>query len=171
DDNLVTLHHSDKFRGPGFEPITFKLEKITTNNLVDSKGRLTPTVHAIAITGQEEEEQAASAEHDEDELLTALENKKALSIADLARACGWLLTNGEPHKSKVDRVMTRLLATKLVKRVRGRHYKLTEEGKNILNQTNDKDEVIENRSGATSSSKPFHALWGAKQRPTIPCAY
>ena len=94
DEDLITLHHSDKFRGPGFEPITFKLEKITTDKLVDSKGRQIPTVHAVAISGQEEEEQEANAERNEDELLAALVGKKALSVADLARACNWTLANG-----------------------------------------------------------------------------
>ena len=28
EDGLITLHHSDKFRGPGFEPITFRLDRI-----------------------------------------------------------------------------------------------------------------------------------------------
>src|SRR5262249_52470549 len=74
DETLVTLHHN-KIRGPGFEPMTFKLEKITTTALVDSKGRLMPTVHAVAISGQEEEQQEASAEREEDELLGTLTGK------------------------------------------------------------------------------------------------
>jgi hypothetical protein len=172
DENLVTLHHSpDKFRGPGFEPITFKLEKITTTQLVDSKGRLLPTVHAVAISGREEEEQEASAERDEDALLAALGGKKVLSIADLARACRWLLANGEPYKSKVDRVITRLLATKLVKRVRGNKYRLTDEGKKLLTQDEDDDETVEDRGGAAGSKKAFHALRGMKQRQTVSCAF
>src|SRR5262245_39808823 len=77
-DDLVTLHHSPaKFRGPGFEPITFKLETITTTNLLDSKGRLIPTVHAVAISGQEEEEQQASAEREEDLLLAQINGKRS----------------------------------------------------------------------------------------------
>src|SRR5262249_15615805 len=175
DENLVTLHHSpDKFRGPGFEPITFKLEKITTTMLVDSKGRLIPTVHAVAISGQEEAEQEANAEREEDELLAALAGPKPLSIADLARACGWLLASGEPHKSKVDRVLKRLQADKLAKRVRGNKYRLTPEGQKEADDDDEGyDEVekrVEDRGGATGK-KPFHALRGMKQRPTVPCAY
>jgi len=171
-DDLVTLHHSpDKFRGPGFEPITFKLEKITTTNLVDSKGRLMPTVHAVAISGQEEEEQEANAERDEDLLLAQVNGKR--SIADLAHACGWMLPSGDPHKSKVDRIIRRLQNQKpaLVKMVRGRRYQLTDEGKKLLKQDEDDDEVINDRSGAAGSKKAFHALRGMKQRPTVPCAY
>jgi len=168
-DDLVTLHHSpDKFRGPGFEPITFRLEKITTTNLVDSKQRLIPTVHAVAISGQEEEEQEASAERDEDLLLAQVNGKR--SVADLARACGWILPSGDPHKSKVDRVIRRLQHDRLVKPVRGRHWQLTDEGKKLLKQDDEEDEVAD-RGGAVGSKKSFLALRGMKQRPTVPCAY
>jgi hypothetical protein len=150
DDNLVTLHHSDKFRGPGFEPMTFKLEKITTTKLVDSKGRLIPTVHAVAITEQEEAQQEASAEQEENQLLAALAGIKALSIADLARACSWLLPDGGPYKNKVQRVLDRLLRDKLVKKVRGRRWRLTDEGRKAAGVDNeDEDEQrSEDRGGA-----------------------
>jgi hypothetical protein len=173
---IITLHHSDKFRGPGFEPITFKLEKITTDKLVDGKKRQIPTVHAVAITGQEEEEQEANAEREEDELLAALTGKKALSIADLARACDWKFANGEPYKSKVQRVLGRLKSAKpaLVKQERNRRWALTEEGRKAAGVDDEEDDeterTVEDRSGAPGK-KPFHALRGMKQRPTVPCAY
>jgi DNA-binding PadR family transcriptional regulator len=173
DDNLATLHHLDKWRGPGFEPITFKLEKITTEKLVDSKDRQLPTIHAVAITAAEEEEQEASTEYDENRLLVALAGKKPLSIADLAQRCGWLLANGEPHKSKTDRILRRLQTDGLVKRVRGRKYRLTDKGRQELGDDDD-DEItktVEDRSGAAGSKKPFHALRGMKQRATVPCAF
>jgi DNA-binding MarR family transcriptional regulator len=172
DENLITLHHSDKFRGPGFEPITFKLEKITTHKLVDRKGREIPTVYAVAISEQEEEAQEASAERDEDQLLAELAKNPKRSVADLARACGWLLINGEPHKSKVDRVLKRLQADKLVKRVRGKHWRLTPEAEKMLEEE-EEEQQAEDRSGARGGMKaqPFHALRGMKQRPTVPCAY
>src|SRR5262249_27754997 len=174
DENLVTLHHSDKFRGPGFEPITFKLDKITTTNLVDRKGRLIPTVLAVAISEQEEEEQEVNAERDEDELLAALGSTKAHSIAGLARACNWTFANGDPAKSKVQRVLARLLADKLVKRVRGRHYRLTDEGRKAAGVAAEDDETeqkVEDGGGAVGSKKAFRALRGMKQRDTVPCAF
>jgi DNA-binding MarR family transcriptional regulator len=175
DDHLASLRpDANKFRGPGFEPITFKLEKITTPELVDRKGRLLPTVQAVAISEREEEQQAEEAEHDEDQLLEELDRDPDRSVADLARACGWLLSNGEPHKSKTDRVLTRLVADKLIKKVRGRRYRSTPEGKKALKALKgDDDETeqrIEDRSGALSK-KPFHPLRGMKQRDTVPCAY
>jgi AAA domain len=171
DDDLITFHHGNKFRGPGFEPITFRLEKFTTPKLVDSKGRLIPCVEAVAITEQEEEHQTAEAEHDEDTLLTELRRDPDRSVADLARACGWLLANGEPHKSKTYRVLERLEDAKLIKKVRGRHWHVTKEGNEALEDNGNVDETVADRSGAVSSKKPFHALRGMKLRPTIPCAY
>jgi DNA-binding PadR family transcriptional regulator len=102
-------------------------------------------------------------------------SKRPRSIADLARACSWLLANGEPHKSKVDRVMRRLKDDQLIKRVRGRKYQLTDKGRKEagLDDDDDNDEIektIEDRSGAVSE-KPFHALRGMKQRNTVPCAF
>ena len=50
------------------------------------------------------------------------------SMNELARSCGWLWQNGEPAKSKVERVLKRLKAEKLVKYSRGR-WVLTPDGK------------------------------------------
>src|SRR5262249_4621052 len=168
DETLVTLHYN-KIRGPGFEPITFKLDKVTTPALVDSKGRELPTVRAVSLSGKEEAEQEASAERDEDQLLAALSGKKQTSIADLARICDWLLKNGEPHKSKVDRVLKRLAANKLVTRVRGKHWQLTPKGKELV-EGEQKEKRAEERGSATDSKKPPFALRSKKQGPTVPCA-
>jgi hypothetical protein len=171
DENLITLNYN-KLRGPGFEPITFKLDKITTPALVDSKGRQIPTVHAVAITEAEEKKQEESAEYEENRLLAALAGKKPLSVAELAQRCGWLHADGTPYKSKVQRVIARLKVDQLVMRVRGRKYRLTEKGRKELGADDD-DEItktVEDRSGAVSN-KPFHALRGMKQRDTVPCVY
>jgi hypothetical protein len=127
DDALVELHHN-KIRGPGFEPMTFRIEKITTDKLVDSKGRPISTVRAVPISDQEEESQSRQVRDDEDLLLAALLKDSDCSVADLARGCGWILQNGEPHKSKVYRGFERLEKAKLAKKKRGR-WTLTEEGK------------------------------------------
>jgi hypothetical protein len=126
-DDLVRLHHN-KIRGPGFEPMTFKLERVTSAALVDSKGRELPTVKAVAVSEQEEATEKQGARHEEDTLLAVLAENSDRSLADLARACGWTWKSGEPAKSKVERVLGRLRADKLVKPVRGR-WVLTEEGK------------------------------------------
>jgi hypothetical protein len=50
------------------------------------------------------------------------------SIADLANACSWHSSSGEPHKSKVHRVMKRIEKDKLAILKRGT-WALTESGK------------------------------------------
>jgi hypothetical protein len=129
DDVLVELHYN-KIRGPGFEPMTFKLEKITTTNLTDKKGRLLPTVRAMLISESEEESQAQNTRGDEDKLLAALLKDPDRSVADLARACNWTSPNGEPYKSKVHRILERLskVRPKLVAKVRDQ-WALTDAGK------------------------------------------
>jgi hypothetical protein len=129
DETLVELHHN-KIRGPGFEPITFRIEKITTDSLVDSKGRPISTVRAVPISDQEEETQSRQVREDEDMLLAALLKNPDRSVAELAKACDWILQNGEPHKSKVHRNLERLEKAKFLKKKRGRCV-LTDEGKDV----------------------------------------
>ena len=47
---LLDLHHTDKLRGPGFEPVNFRLETVNTTRLADKKGRIIPTVRAVWIS-------------------------------------------------------------------------------------------------------------------------
>jgi hypothetical protein len=53
DTKLIEMSHN-KMRGPGFEPMTFKLETLTSPKLVDKKGREIPTVQAVLISEAEE---------------------------------------------------------------------------------------------------------------------
>jgi hypothetical protein len=85
DDVLVKLHHN----GPGFEPLTFRLEKITTTRLVDAKGRLLPTVRAVPISEAEEATQAQHVRRDEDRVLAPCSpNPIDRSPTSLAHASG-----------------------------------------------------------------------------------
>jgi len=124
---LLDLHHTDKFRGPGFEPVSLRLETITTMRLMDTKGRLIPTVRAVWISESENEQQTVRARGDEDILLKAL-IQSGQSLGDLARACNWLLADGQPYKSKVTRTLKRLMEDRLVVVKRGEHV-LTDAGK------------------------------------------
>jgi hypothetical protein len=128
---LLDLHHSDKLRGPGFEPISLRLETVTTTRLMDRKGRLIPTVRAAWISDAETERETEDARSDEDALLQAM-LMPGQSIAHLAEAGGWLTSKGEPYKSKVQRVLKRLEKDKLVITKRG-VATLTEAGKAAAN--------------------------------------
>jgi hypothetical protein len=115
---MLNLHHSDKLRGPGFEPISLRLETVTTDRLTDKKGRLIPTVRAVWVSDAESQRETEGARRDEDALLRAMLIPER-SIADLATACGWQTSSGEPYKSKVQRTLKRLEKDKLVTTKRG----------------------------------------------------
>ena len=127
DGTMLDLHHSDKLRGPGFEPIGLRLVTVNTTRLADKKGRLIPTVRAEWISEADTERATELARSDEDVLLQAMLTP-GQSIAKLAQACSWMTSKGEPHKSKVDRTMRRLREAKLVKKDRD-NWALTEDGK------------------------------------------
>jgi hypothetical protein len=132
-DDLVELHHN-KIRGPGFEPMTFRIERIKTVKLMDSKGRLIPTLKVVLVGEHEEAAQQQKIWNEEDQLLAALAENSDRSLADLARACDWVWQNGEPAKSKVERVLKRLKVAKLVNQLRGR-WVLTAEGKKAASKS------------------------------------
>src|SRR4029077_14731110 len=72
-DELAILDHSGKFRGPGFQPITFRLERIEhAKGLTDAKGRSISTVRAVAITNIEEDKANDDVRVKEDQLMTAM---------------------------------------------------------------------------------------------------
>jgi hypothetical protein len=48
DRGLVKLHWQVKHRGPDFKPLYFELQTVTAPSMVDSKGRLVPTVIAVS---------------------------------------------------------------------------------------------------------------------------
>jgi hypothetical protein len=130
DDILVELSHN-KIRGPGFEPISFRLETIRSENLVDAKGRRIPTVRAVTISESDEDQASAKTRTDEDHVL-ALRLKVVetdpLSYAQVAEHYGWHSNDGSPAKMRVGRIVDRLEKAKLVRRDRGQ-WLLTEKGK------------------------------------------
>ncbi len=134
DHGHIELWHT-KMRGPGFEPITFRLEKIHCDKLVDTKGRRIATVRAVPMTAVEEEASFASSRRDEDRLLVAMLTPDR-SIRDLAKSCGWTSDKGQPQTSKVDRLLKTLHSANLVKKNRGT-WELTQDGKNAAEKAAD----------------------------------
>jgi hypothetical protein len=125
-DDVTELWHTGKLRGPGFEPISFRLERVTCEALVDTKGRMSPTVRAVAITDSDKEAEARTVRSAEDTMLVAI-LEQARPIAGLAAACGWVSSSGEPQKSKAHRILKGLEKSGLVRLHRGA-YELTERG-------------------------------------------
>jgi hypothetical protein len=116
------LSWQGKLRGPTFDPITFELETDTCAGLVDAKGRQIPSVWAFPTTAQRAEQAMAAQTDDEDALLMAMANHPGKSLAALAALLAI-------PKSRVQRVMARLAAHQLVRKVRGGRYALTKAGK------------------------------------------
>jgi hypothetical protein len=142
---MVELHHN-KIRGPGFEPITFRLEKITCDRLVDKSGKQIPTVHAVVVTDQEVEGQAAKSMDDEDHVLTAVLANPSLSITEIAARCGWFWSDGQPAKSRAQKALERLGTDRLAKKGRGGTWVLTEAGKTAARKAALRFDNLENRT-------------------------
>ena len=131
-DKLSDLHWTGKFRGPDFEKITFHLSTITTNELVDGKGRLLPTVMAEVVTDAQAAENEEKARFQENRLLAAMVAKPHGSLSDWAEHCGWYLPakpgeQARAYKSLVARVVKRLVDNGLVQK-KGANCTLTKTG-------------------------------------------
>jgi hypothetical protein len=125
-DDVTELWHTGKLRGPGFEPISFRLERVTCEALIDTKGRMSPTVRAVAITDTDKDDLARTVRSAEDTMLVAI-LEQPRPIAALAAACDWVSSSGEPQKSKAHRILKGLEKSGLVRLHRGT-YELTERG-------------------------------------------
>lgn len=126
-DGVTELWHTGKLRGPGFEPISFRLEPVTCEALVDTKGRMSPTVRAAAITDTDTDDLARTTRSAEDAILVAI-LEQPRPIAALATACGWVSSGGTPAKSKAHRILGGLEKSGHVKKGRGSIYELTDRG-------------------------------------------
>lgn len=129
DDNETTeMHWAGKFRGPGFEPMAFKLERRTSDRLRDSKGRHVPTVIATPLDETALATIGRRVRSDEDAILDMLLNHPSAGFADWCRRLGWQSESGSPHKSKIARIVERFADDGLVKKVRDR-WTLTSSGR------------------------------------------
>lgn len=138
EDATVKLHWQGKFRGPEFDPIMFGLEKVTTDLIKDSKGKLIPTIIAKALSDSEVRELRASVHSNEDMVLAAMLNQEGASIADIAKACGWTYKGGLPDKSKVQRAFKGLEGKKLIDKLHD-SYVLTAKGKKAAKMSDTAD--------------------------------
>jgi KaiC/GvpD/RAD55 family RecA-like ATPase/predicted transcriptional regulator len=127
EEGLADLHHTPKLRGPGFEPITFKIIKFQTPALVDVNGNKIWTVRAEPLSETDEQAQVRSTRRDEDLVLAAMLKDSEQSMNDIARACNWVYAAG-PAKSKVQRLFERMKKHKLADKTRD-GWCLTNKGK------------------------------------------
>jgi hypothetical protein len=129
--NVVQLHWQGKFRGADFAPLSFQLRTVTHERLKDSKNRLIPTVVASYLSAAREQELARVARSNEDQLLAALATNERASLTDLAKAVGWFMKDGQPHKMMIKRTIEKLKNYKLVSDGRDGPV-LTDAGKKAL---------------------------------------
>lgn len=121
DGETAHLHWHLKKRGPDFDPIPFEFH----GKSMEEHGQKVPTVVALPITDERAHALKRGRNQDEDRLLFAMLHHPDSNFADWATACGW---NGERAKSKVHRVMARLLEDRLVSKTR-KGFGLTAAGK------------------------------------------
>lgn len=126
---MVELSWLGKLRGPGFEPIPFRIDTVECTRVKDSQGRPVPTVIARHISEREQREIAAKAQNDQNALLIAMLDIAGASFAQLAEKLTWMTgeRGDKPHKSKVSRMMVGLEKDKLVRKERNT-WVLTEKG-------------------------------------------
>jgi hypothetical protein len=132
--DFIHLHWYGKHRGPGFDPLHFEVCGVTAERVKDSKGRPIPTVIARAMSAPDYHERATAAEDGNARVLAAMEEHS--SIADIATALGWVSKDGEPQKSKVHRVMQKLLEGEFVRR-NGTAYERTLKGEKAAGTASD----------------------------------
>jgi hypothetical protein len=138
-DDKSTLHWQGKFRGPEFEPISFQMETRTSSAVVDSKGRLMPSVVALPISDAELERGEQEKQSEENKLLAVIGMNAGAPISQLAKKAGFVSKSGEPQKSTVFRICQRLKDDKLIILKRG-HYRITKAGKSELGWSEDGSE-------------------------------
>ena len=128
--NDVAEMSHNKMRGPGFEPLHFKLEKLRPPRLVDAKGRQMTTVGAVYISSVEAESQEDATFSDQDHVAMAMLKEPGMPLSEIANRCGWVFSNGDPAKSRAARAVEGLANDGLAKKDRNR-YVLTERGKDV----------------------------------------
>jgi hypothetical protein len=130
---LVTIDTHGKFRGPEFDPFSFKIIKSTSLKLVDTRGRLVWTVYAEPISDAEKSAMEQAGHAKTDDVLRVMKENPGKSLSELAELLGWRLNNGEPNKRAVHRQMEKLGKDKLVEIQRG-CYELTKRGIEAVNR-------------------------------------
>jgi hypothetical protein len=137
-DRQTTLHWLGKFRGPEFEPITFEMETVESDKVKDAKGRKMPSVVAKPVSEIKLQFAEAKTEREEVVLLNFIAGNKNASVADLAIKCNFISAGGNPQKSKVFAMCSRLIEDKLLEK-RGTKYRITNKGKKEINWEGDND--------------------------------
>lgn len=126
----VELYWCKKFRG-AFDPVNFALTIGPLQDYRDADGDPIVTVTAKAISDSEAARIAQGQEADEDVLLATISANPGASFADLAAKCHQATGDITWSRRKVQTVLERLKADKLVRKYR-KKYVLTDTGSDVL---------------------------------------
>lgn len=133
DEKVCTLGpHPDKWRGVTFDSVAFELKTVLCEGLKDTKGRSMPSVIAVPITDAMAERRVTVAEENEKSVMRLLHADKRASWGSIAKAMGWMWTDGSPAKTRVRRIIERLCKAKLVQKIHGGKYRLTKVGCKVI---------------------------------------
>ena len=127
DGETTELHWTGKIRGPQFDPVTFRMETVTTDRVKDARGRLMPTILAEPMTEDEIKGVAKAVRSDEDSILEMMLHWSKESYSDWCTRLGWVSDKG-PNKARVSRTMERLQGDGFAEKKRGQ-WRLTKAGK------------------------------------------
>jgi hypothetical protein len=130
-EKLSDLHWTAKFRGPDFEKLTFRFATVYPEKLKTPDGKPFPTVMAEIASEEQLSEATEKARFQETRMLKAMLTASRASIAELAKACGWMTPDGKPHKSLAHRVIKRLVQARLAQKEgepSDERYTLTKKG-------------------------------------------
>lgn len=129
DKETVEVHWTGKLRGPGFEPLAFRLERRTSSAVADAKGRLIQSIVAVPM-GETDVQKAQSAQlSEQDHVLETMLHHSRGSLATWCEHMGWMNAAGEPLKAKMQRRLSELVEAGLATKVRGGRYALTRKGR------------------------------------------
>lgn len=126
DGDTAELHWSTKKRGPDFDPIFWEYKAL----YIEQHDVKVPTVVAMHITEDRENEIRTKRREWENRLLFAMLNAPHGTIRAWAMECGFTLsTDGKPQTSKVMRLLDRLKEVQYVAHNRRDGWHLTNKGK------------------------------------------
>lgn len=108
------LWHTNKFRGPGFDRMRFRLTRFAVPGLRDEDGEAITTILMEAVQDTQAEEAKRENRHDETRLLLAIDAHPEASQRALAEACSWFGSDGKSQQYKVQRISKRLITNRLL---------------------------------------------------------
>jgi hypothetical protein len=120
----IKLHHTDKLRGPTFEPRYFRIEHLSCPDILDTKGRQI----ALPVMRPSTEADASEREKNDGNLDLAL--LRAMEANPDATQLEWAFAVGIKSKGSISKKLQKLKTMKFVEERLGGKWRLTPKGQN-----------------------------------------